>query len=59
LVRCSATKEANPNNPRHEMKIARMAKKVANLPMRSSSLNFLAYSSSENLYSNGAEGLCF
>ena len=46
LVLCSATKDASPNKPRHEIKMARMAKKVARLPIRSSSENFRAYSSS-------------
>src|SRR5450432_1256127 len=59
LVRCSATNEASPNNPRQEMKTARMAKKVERLPIRFSSSNFRAYSSSVNLYSKGAAGLYF
>src|ERR1700730_12670812 len=57
LVRCSATKEANPNNPKQEMNMARLAKKVARFPMRSSPENFCAYSSSVNLYWKGLPGL--
>ena len=56
FVRCSATKDARPNKPRHEMKTANTAKKVERLPIRSSSENFLAYSSSVNLYSKGLSG---
>jgi hypothetical protein len=48
LVRCSATKEANPNSPRQEIKMARIAKKVESWPILSSWLNFLPYSSSTN-----------
>src|SRR6185295_7515806 len=57
FVRCSATNEARPNKPRHEMNTARIAKKVERLPMRFSSSNLRAYSSSLNLYSKGAAGL--
>jgi hypothetical protein len=42
-------KDAMPNKPRQLIKMARMAKKLASLPIRSSSPNFLAYSSSINL----------
>src|ERR1700712_5663283 len=59
FFRCSATKEVSPNRPRHDMTTARDAKKPASRPMRSSSPNFLAYSSSTNLYSNGCSGLNF
>ncbi len=51
LVRCSATKEARPNKPKQEMKMASTANTVERLAMRSSSPNFLAYSSSVNWYS--------
>jgi len=48
LVRCPATKLANPKRPRQEINMARMAKKAESLPMRCSWLNFFAYSSSAN-----------
>jgi len=54
LVRCSAVKDDKPNIPRQLIKIASTEKKVVNLPIRSSSPNFLAYSLSTNLYSKGA-----
>lgn len=44
LVRCSAMNEANPNKPRQLIKMARKAKKLASLPMRSSAANINAYS---------------
>src|ERR1044072_2036485 len=56
FVRCSAVKEARPNKPRQEISMARIAKKPANLPMRSSTANCWAYASSANWYSNGPEG---
>src|SRR5207344_2791658 len=59
FLRCSATKDVNPNRPRHDITTARNAKKPASRPMRSSSPNFLAYSSSTNLYSNDCSGLNF
>src|SRR4029078_684475 len=59
FVRCSATKDDRPNNPRHEISIASMAKRVDKFPIRSSSENLCAYSSSVNLYSKGLEGLYF
>src|SRR5665213_366237 len=59
LIRCSATNDDKPNKPMQEIKIASTVKKRASLPIRASSLNFLAYSSSTNLYSNGKEGFCF
>src|SRR6188474_2763955 len=59
LVRCSATKDDNPNSPRQEMKIASTAKIPASLPTRCSWLNFAAYTSSTNLYSNRADGTIF
>src|ERR1700730_9979790 len=59
FFRCSATKDVNPNKPRHDITTARDAKKPASRPTRSSSPNFLAYSSSTNLYSNGCSGLNF
>src|SRR5690606_7042589 len=36
LVRCSATKDARPKRPRHEIKMASTAKRPARFPMRSS-----------------------
>src|SRR5829696_7414402 len=59
FVRCSATKDASPNNPKQEIKTARMAKKVERFPMRFSSENFSAYTSSVNLNSNGLPGSNF
>src|SRR5262245_55667385 len=59
FVRCSATNDARPNKPRQEMKMARIAKYIANLPMRSSFPNFLSYSSSTNEDVNGEAGLYF
>src|SRR5450432_540415 len=59
FFRCSATKDVNPNSPRHDMTTARDAKKPASRPTRSSSPNFLAYSSYTNLYSKGCSGLNF
>src|SRR5688572_6482477 len=59
LFRCSATKDANPNRPRQEINMARIAKKLARLPILTSLEYFLAYSSSINLYSNGLPGLYF
>src|SRR5688500_16175087 len=59
LVLCSATNEASPYNPRHEMKIASTAKMVVRLPILSSSENFFPYSWSTNLYSKGLAGLYF
>jgi hypothetical protein len=53
LVRCAAVNAAKPKMPRQEIKMASRANTKASLPMRSSSPNFLAYSSSTNLYSNG------
>jgi len=49
FVRCSATNEAMPNSPRQEMKMASTANIVDNFPIRTSSANFNAYSSSANL----------
>src|SRR6516164_7416808 len=48
LIRFSAVKEAMPNNPRQLIKMAKHAKAEASLPIRSSLVNFLAYSSSAN-----------
>ena len=59
FLRCSATNDAKPNKPRQEITMANMAKKLASLPIRSSSPNFFAYSSSTNWYSNGCSGLNF
>src|SRR6185312_5257623 len=59
FLRCSATNDARPNNPRHEIKVAKIVKNVASLPSRCWSSNFLAYISSLNLKSNGAPGLYF
>ena len=42
FLRCSATNDASPNNPRHEINMASMVKNVARLPTRSSSANFFA-----------------
>ncbi len=41
LVRCSAINEANPKSPKQEIKIARMEKNAASLPIRSSVANLL------------------
>src|SRR6187401_1739372 len=59
LVRCSATNDASPNNPRQEMRIAKAAKNPATVPIRLSSPNFFANSSSAKVDRNGAVGLCF
>src|ERR1700748_3756445 len=40
FVRCCATYEANPNNPKQDIKMAKTVKKNARRPMRSSSRNF-------------------
>jgi hypothetical protein len=53
LARCAAVNAAKPKMPRQEIKMAKMANTKASLPIRSSPPNFLAYSSSTNLYSNG------
>ena len=42
FVRCSAKQEANQNKPKQLMNMARVAKKPANVPMRSSEANFAA-----------------
>src|ERR1051326_8435395 len=55
----SAMYVANPNNPRHEMKMVSAANRAASIPVRFSALNFCAYSSSTNLYSKGYSGLYF
>src|SRR5687768_322673 len=59
FVRCSATKEANANNPRQEIKMASTAKKVDNVPRRFSLPNFCAYSSSTKEGENGEAGFIF
>src|SRR5690606_30620065 len=59
LVRCSATTDASPNNPRQLRSTASTAKTETSLPTRSSATNFNAYSWSANLYSKGAEGIIF
>src|SRR5580658_3230511 len=58
-VRCSARKEARPNNPRQEIRMASSENDVASFPIRSSLRNFLPYSSSLKLYIKGLDGLYF
>src|SRR5689334_4398601 len=57
FVRCSATKDERPRSPRQLIKIASEPKNDASFPIRSSAANFFAYSSSTNVYSNGADGI--
>src|SRR6202012_1655708 len=57
LRRCSAEKEANPNNPRQEIMIARQVKPIAIFPSIFSVRNLFANFSSTNLYSNGEAGV--
>src|SRR3954464_14628617 len=57
LMRFSAMYVAKPNKPKHEIKMVRPANNAAKVAVRFSSLNFFAYSSSTNVYSNGYAGL--
>src|SRR5687768_18325235 len=56
FVRCSATKEAKPNNPRQLINMASAAKIADNVPTRSSDANLAACSRSANLKSKGTSG---
>src|SRR5689334_4912835 len=57
LVRFSAIYAASANKPRQEIKMVSAANNAASFPVRCVSLNFLAYDSSANTYSNGYCGL--
>src|SRR5436190_24345318 len=59
FVRCSAVNAARPNNPRHEMKIARPVKVQERLLMRLMLENLVANSSSAKRYHNGCSGSYF
>ncbi len=59
LLRCSATNEARPRIPRHEIAAARIVKNPTSFPTSSSLANFLLKSSSTKLYSNAPSGLYF
>lgn len=56
FVRCAAMKVAKPNNPKPIIKMANKAKTLDKLLICSSAANFVAYSSSANLYSKGIAG---
>ena len=48
FVRCSVTKDANPNKPRQEIKTARIVKVKTSFPSCCSSKNLFAYCLSTN-----------